>query len=92
MASRGRRVVDHADVVRALKSMVPGMSTMPKGAGWKTPMVSRVSMMSMVSRLSIISEGMPDGIVGRDRHSAGGTIDLGERRRGASERCAYLAT
>jgi len=42
---------------------------MPKGAGWKTPMVPRVSMMSVVSRVSIIPEGMPEEMVGRDRRS-----------------------
>ena len=44
MADYGRHVVDHADVVRARISMVPRMSTMPKGSGWKTSMVTRVSM------------------------------------------------
>ena len=44
----------------------PRMSTTPKGAGWKTSMVPRVSMMSMVPRLSAISKGMPDKMVGVD--------------------------
>ena len=42
------------------------MLTMPKGAGWKISMVTRVSVMSMVSRLSIILEGMPDEMGGHD--------------------------
>jgi len=44
---------------------------MPKGAGWKTSMVPRVSVMSMgmsmVSRVSMMLEGMPGKTVGRDR-------------------------
>ena len=32
-------------------------------------MVTRVSMISVVSRVSLMSEGMPEGMVGRDRHS-----------------------
>ena len=35
---------------------------MQKGAGWKTSMVPRVSM---------ISKGMPGGVVGRDWRSVG---------------------
>ena len=53
---------DHADVVRSRISKASRTSTMPKGAGWKTPMVPRVLMMSMMS------EGTPDEMVGRDRH------------------------
>ena len=37
---------------------------MPKGAVWKMPMVPRVSMMSVVSRVSV----MPDEMVGLDQH------------------------
>ena len=32
-------------------------TTRRKGTGWKTSVVSRVSMMSMLSRVSIMSEG-----------------------------------
>jgi len=32
-------------------------------------MVPRVSVVSVVSRVSMISEGMPEGEVGRDRRS-----------------------
>ena len=46
---------------------------MPKGSGWKmaqkTPTVPRVSMTSVVSRVSVISEGISEEVVGRDRHS-----------------------
>ena len=42
---------------------------MPKGAGWKTPMLPRVSIMPVVSRVSMVSEGMPDEMGGRDRSS-----------------------
>ena len=45
---------------------VEEMSTMPKGAGWKTSMVPRVSMISMVSRVSMMLEGVSDEMVGRD--------------------------
>ena len=38
-----------------------------KGTGWKTPMVPRVSMTSMVSRVPVMLEGMPDEMDGRDR-------------------------
>ena len=31
------------------------------------PMVARVSIMPLVSRVSMILEGMPDEVVGRDR-------------------------
>jgi len=40
---------DHADVVQSRISKESRMPTTPKGAGWKTSMVPRVSMMSMVS-------------------------------------------
>ena len=33
------------------------------------PLVPGVSMMSVVSRVSVMSEGMPDEMFGRDRHS-----------------------
>ena len=33
---------------------------MPKGAGFETLVASRVSMMLVVSRVSMMSEGMPD--------------------------------
>ena len=39
---------------------------MPKGAGWKTSMVAQVSMMSVVSRASIILKGMPGEMGGHD--------------------------
>jgi len=39
---------------------------MPNGAGWKTSMVARVSVMPMVSRVSIMLEGMPDEMDGHD--------------------------
>jgi len=42
---------------------------MPKGAGLKTPVVPRVSMMSVVLWVSVMSEGMPDEMFGGDRHS-----------------------
>jgi len=38
------------------------MSTMPKGAEWKTSVVSRVSMISV---LSMMSEGILDEMIGR---------------------------
>ena len=50
----------HADVVRAR------MLTTPKGAGWK-----RVSVMSVVSRVPVISEVMPDEVLGRGWCSMG---------------------
>jgi len=49
---------------------------MPKGAGWKTSMVSRVLMMSRVLRVSMMPEGMPDEVVGRVRHSVGETTSM----------------
>jgi len=42
---------------------------MPKGAGWKTPMVPRVLTMPVVSRVLMMSEGTPEGVVGGDRYS-----------------------
>jgi len=42
---------------------------MPKGAGWKTPVVTRMSMMPVVSRVSVMSEVIPGEMVGRDRRS-----------------------
>jgi len=41
------------------------MSAMPKGAGWKTPMVPRVSMMPMASQVSMMPERMPVEMAGR---------------------------
>ena len=46
---------------------------MPKGAGWKTPMVARVSVMSMVPRVSIMLEGMPGEM---DSHDPVFYVDL----------------
>ena len=43
------------------------MLIMPKGAGWKTPMVPRVAVISMVPRVLVMLEGMPDEVVGHDR-------------------------
>ena len=57
---RCRGVEDHIDVVRSRISKASRMSRMPKGAGWKTPMVPRVLMMPVVSRVSVILERMPD--------------------------------
>ena len=42
------------------------MPTIPKGTRWKTPVVLRVSVISVVSRVSGMSEGMPDEMVGRN--------------------------
>ena len=39
--------------------MVSRMPAMPKGAGWKAPMGSWVSMMSIVSRVPVIHKAMP---------------------------------
>jgi len=47
------------DVVQLRISKASRMSTTPEGAGWKT---------SMVSRVSVMSEGMPDEMVGLDQH------------------------
>jgi len=71
MAGCGRRVVGHVDVVRAWMSMVSRMSAIPKGAEWKSPMSPRVSIVLVVSRVSMMSEGMLDEKVGRDWHSVG---------------------
>jgi len=57
MADYGRRVVDHADMARTRTSMVPRILAMPKGAGWGTSMMPRVSMMLVLSRVSMMSEG-----------------------------------
>jgi len=51
---------------------------MPKGAGWKTPMVTRVSVMSMVPRVSIMPEGMPGEM---DSHDPVFYVDLVPLRR-----------
>jgi len=59
---------DHFDMVQSRISEVSRMSTTPKGTGWKTPVVTRVSVVSMVPRVSVMSEGMPDKIVGLDQH------------------------
>ena len=59
----------HADVVRARISKVSMISTIPNGTGWKASKFSRVSMMPVMSRVSMFSEGMPDEMVGRDRRS-----------------------
>jgi len=42
------------------------MLTMPKGVGWKTSMLARMSRMPMVSRVSIMLEGKPDEMDGHD--------------------------
>ena len=42
------------------------MLTTPKGAGWKTSMVARMSTMPVVPRVSMMLEGMPDEIGGHD--------------------------
>ena len=41
---------------------------MPKGAGWKTSVVSRVSVLSIVPQMSLKSEGMLLEMIGPDRH------------------------
>jgi len=51
-------------VAQSRISRASRISTTPEGVGWKAPMVPRVSMMSMVSRVSVMSEGMPDEMVG----------------------------
>jgi len=56
----------HADVVRSRISKVSRMPTIPKGTRWKTPVVLRASVISVVSRVSGMSEGMPDEMVGRN--------------------------
>ena len=47
-------------------SKAPRMLTMPKGAGWKTSIVARVSVMSMVSWVSRMFEGVLDEKGGHD--------------------------
>jgi len=64
-------VGSHLDVVQSRKSKASRMSTTPEGAGRKTPMVTmvpRVSMTPMVPWISVMSKGMPDGVVGRNQH------------------------
>jgi len=47
--------------------MVSRVLTILKVAGWKTSMVSRVSIIPIVPRVSMMSEGMRDEMVGRYR-------------------------
>ena len=47
-------------------SKAPRMLTMTKGAGWKTSIVARVSVMSMVSWVSRMFEGVLDEKGGHD--------------------------
>ena len=48
-------VGSHFDVVQSRISKASRMSATPEGAGWKTSVVSRVSMISMVPRVSVMS-------------------------------------
>jgi len=57
-------VGSHFDVVQSRKSKALRMSTTLEGAGWKTSIVKRVSMMSMVSRVSVMSGVMPSIFAG----------------------------
>ena len=86
---------DHADVVQSRISKAARMPTMPKGAGWRTSMVPRVSVMvprvsvmSMVSRMSVMLEGIPDEMAGRDRQEksdCASRMPATPKRRGAED-------
>jgi len=57
---------------------------MPKSDFWKTSMVARVSMMSMVPRVYIMPEGIPDEM---DGHDHGFYVDPVPLRRCRDARC-----
>jgi len=76
-------VGSYFDVVQSRISKASRISTTPEGAGWKTSMVPRVSMMPVVPRVSVMLERMPDEIAGKSKCAS--SISTMPKRRGVED-------